>query len=99
MILLISWNEPTHNLGVLTQEISLGYFGKEGTIFTLPKGLTVEDVSPRGIAAIGQFENNRYSIIFTSEIDSLVDFSAKEAELAPYGNYYSADFPHFEIKE
>ena len=99
ILLIQSFNEPTHRLGILTQDLTVGYFGQEGEIFKLPKGITVEDVAPRGIAAIGQFENNRFSIVLTSEIDSLIDYNVNTTDLAPNGNFYSADYPHFEIRK
>lgn len=90
-------NEPSGNYGILTQDINLGNFGKEQSIFKLPKGITVQDVSPRGFDAIGQFENNRYSIIITTELDSLVKYDS--TDIGVNGNFYSADYPHFELRK
>ena len=64
------------------------------TIFTLPKGLTVQDKSERGISAIGQFENNRFSIVITSDKD-LVDYNFDKKELNQNANFYSAEFKTF----
>jgi hypothetical protein len=61
-----------------------------GMVFKLPKGLTVADESQRGISAIGQFENNRFSIIITSNED-LVDYEINEDSLNIFSNFYSAD--------
>ena len=89
-------NEPTYELGILNESIDVGLFGQSGTIFKLPKGLTVENIAPRGINAIGQFENERFSIIITSDQRNLVNYDVKEDKIHPNGNYYSADFPVME---
>ena len=94
LILGISWNKlnsPSHELGVLKQDIEVGYFMGNETVFTLPKGLTVKNKSERGIAAIGQFENNRFSIVITSDKD-LVDYNVDGKELNQDANFYSAEF-------
>jgi hypothetical protein len=90
-LLIEKFNSPTYQLGQLTQSIKVGLFGKDTTYFVLPKGLTVRNVSPQGIAAIGQFENNRFDIIVTTDNASLVNYNLKENELLPFGNYYSAN--------
>jgi hypothetical protein len=75
----------------------LGLFNNQDTLlFKLPKGLTVRDVSQRGFGAIGQFENNRFEIIVTSEND-LVDYGKPADNLLPFGNFYSAN-PELEPK-
>lgn len=85
------FNSPTYKLGELKQDISLRLFNQSDTIlFKLPKGLTVRDVSDRGIAAIGQFENSRFQIIITSQGD-LVDYSKSKKDLMSFGEFYSAD--------
>ncbi len=89
-------NEPTDKLGVLKQDIKVGLFGQPGVLFDLPKGITVKDVAPRGIGAIGQFENERFAIIVTSDYDELVDYNITKEDLYPHGNYYSADYPVME---
>ena len=86
-----NFNSPSNELGVLKQDIEVGYFMGSETVFTLPKGLTVQDKSERGIAAIGQFENNRFSIVITSDKD-LVDYNVDRKELNQNSNYYSAEF-------
>ncbi|NBC56956.1 MAG: hypothetical protein GVY05_01550 [Bacteroidetes bacterium] len=90
-ILWNNFNSPSNKLGVLKQDIEVGYFMGKETVFTLPKGLTVKDKSERGIAAIGQFENNRFSIVITSD-KNIVDYNVDEKELNQNGNYYSAEF-------
>ena len=90
--LFLNWfNSPSYKLGELKQDIELGLFNKNDTVlFKLPKGLTVRNVSQRGLNAIGQFENNRFEIVVTSEKD-LVNYNAAEEKLLPFGNFYSAD--------
>lgn len=90
------FNEPTNKLGVLKQDIKVGLFDQPEILFDLPKGITVRDVAPRGIGAIGQFENERFSIVVTSDHDDLVDYKISKEDLYPFGNYYSADYPVME---
>ncbi len=93
-ILGLLWNylnTPSYKLGRLEENISIGYFTTDSVLFTLPRGLTVRDVSPSGINAIGQFENNRFEIIITSDKASIVNYSLPKDSLDIFGNYYSAD--------
>lgn len=93
---LRKFNEPSDKLGILQEDIKVGLFDQPGVLFDLPKGITVRDVAPRGIGAIGQFENERFSVVVTSDRADLVDYNVKEKDLQPYSNYYSADFPIME---
>ena len=86
------FNSPSYDLGELKKDVKIGLFNKtDTTLFTLPKGLTVRDVSQRGISAIGQFENNRFEIVITTERGDLIDYKTPENKLLPFGNFYSAD--------
>jgi hypothetical protein len=88
---LLNWfNSPSYKLGRLERDIEIGFFTDDSAFFTLPKGLTVRNVSERGIGAIGQFENERFEIVITSE-DYLVNYNLPEDSLFQFGNYYSAD--------
>ncbi len=87
-------NSPTDELGILMQDIEVGSFMGDETVFKLPKGLTVMNKSERGISAIGQFENNRFSIVITSDRD-LIDYNVTKDSLNSFGNYYSAEFKTF----
>ncbi len=101
LILGIFWNKfnsPSNDLGILKQEIEIGNFMGNKTLFKLPKGLTVQNKSERGIGAIGQFENNRFSIIITSDKD-LVDYNVNDEELNQNGNFYSAEFKSYLNKD
>lgn len=92
-ILAYLWNDfnsPTDNLGILKEDIEIGYFMGSEKIFKLPKGLTVRDISQQGVAAIGQFENNRFQIVITTNRD-LIDYKVDSKERNSDGNYYSAD--------
>ena len=75
--------------GRLTKDLSLGRFGEKQTIFVLPKGLLVKDVSATGL---DYFEPNRFKIIVTTDNEDLVDYAIdqKTAE-SNDGEYYSAD--------
>lgn len=84
-------NSPTYKLGVLTQDVNAGFLAGDSTIYVIPKGITVRDVSPRGIGAIGQFENNRFELVFTTDRDDLVNYNISKDSLFQFGNYYLAD--------
>jgi hypothetical protein len=57
--------------------------------------LTVRNSSERGISAIGQFENERFQIVITSDDWDLVNYDLPKDSLASHGNYYSADFDRY----
>jgi len=88
---LNSINKPTYRLGVLTQDVNAGFLAGDSTIYRIPKGITVRDSSLRGIAAIGQFENHRFELIFTTDREDLVNYDLPGDSLFTFGNYYSAD--------
>ena len=99
-IFLIGWgwnslNKPSYKLGRLEQNITVGHFMGDSLLFTLPKGLTVENVSERGINAIGQFENERFQIVISSD-DEIINYNLPIDSLGPNGNYYSADFDKYD---
>lgn len=83
-------NKPEEKTGILTKNIKVGIFDKKEIYFTLPKGLTVQDASPRGFDAIDRFEPYRFSIMVSSEENNLVDYSSK-VKRHEFGNLYSAD--------
>jgi hypothetical protein len=84
-------NSPTYRLGVLTQDVNAGFLAGDSTIYRIPKGITVRDISPRGISAIGQFENNRFELIFTTDRQDLINYDLPKDSMFQFGNYYSAD--------
>ena len=91
-----SFNAPTEKLGILKQDIDIGHFMDDKKVFTLPKGLTVKNQSERGFSAMGQSENNRFSIVITSD-KALVDYNVAPKKLNPNGNFYSAKLHNFLI--
>ena len=84
-------NSPSYRLGVLTQDVNAGFLAEDSIVYKIPKGITVRDVSPRGIESIGQFENNRFEIILTTDREDLVNYDIPRDSLFQFGNYYSAD--------
>lgn len=88
-LLLNSFSAP-YKLGVLKEDIAIGVFGGKKTLFKLPKGITVQDISERGLNAIDQFENHRFQVVITSDRE-LVDYSKSGEQLNSTGNFYSAD--------
>ncbi len=95
-LLLLDTEQPSLELGLLKKTIDVGHFNSSGEkqkkIFTLPKGLTVANYNARGLDAIGQFENNRFMIVVTSDAEDLVDYGMPVEKLGPNGNYYSVEF-------
>ncbi|HIP48453.1 MAG TPA: hypothetical protein EYG92_05750 [Lutibacter sp.] len=92
----LSWvNSPSYELGRIEKDIEIGYFTGKATKFVLPKGLTVRNVSQRGISAIGQFENERFEIVITSDDPSLINYELPKDSLDTFGNYYSADIKKY----
>ena len=88
-LLLLNWfNAPTYDYGKLKEDVEIGVFMSDGTVFKIPGGITVQDVSPRGIDAIGRFENNRFSLIITAD-EELVDYDVPKDSLSQFGNTYS----------
>lgn len=86
---LSKFNASSGRLGILNKDLRLGEFGGHKVIFTLPKGIIVQDETPNGFAAIDLFEPHRFSIVVTSENDNLVDY--KSNNLSEHENLYSAD--------
>jgi hypothetical protein len=88
----LNWiNSPSQELGRLEKEVEIGIFTSDSTLFVIPKGITVRNASQRGIGAIGQFENERFEIVITSDDPSLVNYDLPKDSLQQFGNYYSAD--------
>lgn len=83
------FNSPTYELGKLKKDLKISYTINDSAYFYLPKGLTVRNVSQRGIAAISQLENERFEIVITSD-DDLVDYDVPKDSLNLFGNFYSA---------
>lgn len=91
VVALEKLNAPEDRIGVLTKDLEVGSFSGTATIFRLPKGLTVRDASPRFFAAVGQFEPHRFSIIITSENESVVNYHVARSNLHLHQEYYSAE--------
>ena len=101
-ILLFAWNwlnSPSNELGRLEKDIEIGYFQSDSSVFRIPKGLTVKNVSERGLGAIGQFENERFSIVITSNDASLVNYNLPKDSLDMFGNFYSAEISQNTFEE
>ena len=99
IIFLIRWgltdiSQPSYKLGRLEKDLTIGHFTGDSLLFTLPKGLTVRNASERGISAIGQFENERFQIVISSD-DELVNYDLPIDSLGPNGYYYSSDFDKY----
>ena len=91
--------EPSYKLGRLEKDIRIGSFMGDSILFTMPKGLTVRNASQRGLNAIGQFENERFQIVISSNDRKLINYDLPSDSLAPNGNYYSADCDKWNNKE
>ena len=104
LVFILVWgfykiNSPTYELGILTQDINVGYFTNDSILFKIPKGITVRDVSPQGLGAIGQFENNRFEIVLTTDNADIVNYNIHKDSLPHFGNYYSIDYPTGNLRQ
>lgn len=79
-------------MGRLEKDFKIGYFTSDSILFKLPKGLTVREASEKGLGAIGQFENNRFEIIITSDDANLVNYNLPKDSLYQFRNMYSTGF-------
>ena len=84
-----SFNSPSYELGRLERDVEIGVFMTDSSFLYLPKGLTVSNASERGLNAIGRFENERFSITFTSDDPTLVNYDLPKDSLGIFGNTYS----------
>ena len=80
---------PSKGYGKLEKNIYVGIFSSDSVVFYLPKGLTVKDVSAKGISAIDQFENNRFDIVITSDDENVVNYNLPKDSLNYWNNFYS----------
>lgn len=83
-------NSPSYKLGILQEDVEVGYFSGTEKVFVLPKGITVKNESPQGLSAIGQFENQRFSIGITSN-RNLVNYSIHPDSLNLFQHLYSVE--------
>lgn len=74
-------------VGSLKHDLKIGKFEGSDTIFTLPKGLIVRNVSASGA---GWFEPHRFRVVITSDDENLVQYSESN-ETNPNLELYSAD--------
>lgn len=92
-------NDPIDRLGRLTRPVEVGAFGGSDVLFRLPADLTVRDASPTGLAAIGQFEPYRFSIIVTTDDPELVSYAVRDEELRRDEEYYSIELSEPFVEE
>jgi hypothetical protein len=74
---------PDYKLGSLRQDIEVSDYGDDSKVlFRLPKNITVMDVSPRGIATIGLFDSERFSIVVVAPGSAdFIDYSTNAVKL------------------
>ena len=92
-------NTPSYEIGRLEKDIEIGRFSSDSTIFKIPKGITVRNASQRGLNAIGQFENERFEIVITSDDQNLVNYDLPKDSLQVFQNLYSADVHKYSKKD
>jgi len=92
-------NTPSYEIGRLEKDIEIGRFSSDSTIFRIPKGITVKNASQRGLNAIGQFENERFQIVITSDDRDLVNYDLPKDSLQIFQNLYSADVRKYSKNE
>jgi hypothetical protein len=92
LIGLHRFNSPSGQLGRLERDITARSIAdRERSTFRLPKGLTVRDESPRGLAAAGMFEPYRFAVVITTDDSKAVRYGISEKELNQFGELYSMD--------
>lgn len=83
----------TNQVGVLTEDVKVGnFFNKDSVYFKLPKGLTVRNISPQGLGAIGQLEPHRFYIVVSTVDNHIVNYNIRKDTLLLRDNIYSMDF-------
>jgi hypothetical protein len=76
----------------IEQDITIADYANDSKkLFKLPKGLTVMDFSPRGIATFGLFHPNRFSIVVTHG-SNVIDYSSSTKK-SPWGALYQVHIP------
>jgi hypothetical protein len=75
-------NQPSYKLGILSKNIYVTDFYKGKKLFTLPKGMTVMNASPRGIASAGLFGVDRFTFVIIEEGHNMVNYSPDKSELS-----------------
>ena len=81
--------EPDGRVGVLIQDVEVGVFDTDETLFTLPRGLVVREASASGA---GWFEPYRFRIVVTADNERFVNYEASDEDLAVQSaEYYSAE--------
>lgn len=87
ILTIFDWtSQPEYKLEILTQDVEITVNGTE-TLFRLPKGLTVENASPEGLATAGLFFPNRFRIKIATSDEKFVDYSFNNKN-SPYGALY-----------
>jgi len=85
-------DQGSGRLGITTRDICASAKTRDVLVsFCLPKGLTVQDVSPHGIGGIGLFEPHHYSLVLTTGDPSVVAFNSTERKMNPWGELYSIE--------
>jgi hypothetical protein len=81
--------ETNGELMVLQKDVSARCPGKGSELFTLPKGLVVQDVSASGA---GFFETNRFKIVITTDDETYTEtLTDSLGDKCGHGYFYSAD--------
>jgi hypothetical protein len=95
LVLVVAWfNSPSGKLGVLQRDVvARAKFSSPPLEVRLPRGLTVRNEDPRGLAAIGMFEPYRFSLVLTTEHPDLVRYDVPANEMNPFGELYSVTSP------
>ncbi|MEX0271444.1 hypothetical protein AB3R30_20115 [Leptolyngbyaceae cyanobacterium UHCC 1019] len=77
LVLLNSCNSPEYKFGVLERDVPVVLYTISGkkVLLTLPKGLTVRNETPEGLARISLLAPYRFSVQIADGEDDLVDYS------------------------
>ena len=96
IFILIAWsNQPSYKIGILLHDVEVADYANDSRIlFKLPKGITVMNVSPRGLATVGLFDSERFSFTITVSDSELINYSSIPDGKSPYAALYQVAKVH-----
>jgi hypothetical protein len=82
-------NLPDYRTGVLLRDVEIADYSNDSKVlFKLPKGTNVMNVSPRGLASLGLFDRERFSIVVVTNNAKVVNYELDETTKLPHGALY-----------
>ena len=86
--MISSLNQPDYKLGILKRDVNIADYNDDSkVVFKLPKGMTIVDVSPRGLPSIGLFNAERFSFTIVGSSSDFTEYSDLTNK-SPFGGLY-----------